>query len=119
MANGIRMRMKKFTVYRNKWLRGDAPKSMLRNGNGAKCCMGFLASGLGCIGITDKFFFNELAEKQRDKLPIALRPDGDNQDTLLADQIYEINDRCDISDKQREASLKRLFKKAEVIVVFK
>lgn len=110
--------MLKFTVYRDRWLRGDAWNSELLNGAKLRCCMGFLAEACGLHNNTIEGIrvFRLLPSEEFWKLPAAIRPvlDDDEpkvdgitryKDLATTVELYQINDDPDLEDEKREMQL--------------
>jgi len=113
----------KFTVERNKWLRGQgAAQSDLLNSAGKMCCLGFysLACGLryeNILHVTSPASIDDsLLTGELSKL-VELSSDGyvNTPDCL---RLMIINDDVELTDNQREARLKILFTKLNIEVEF-
>lgn len=112
----------KYTVNRKMWARGGrAGYPALRNDAGKQCCLGFV--GRQC-GIPISHLKNEPLpcnvenHTQRAKWPkwfINQRNGNNTKDCILA---AATNDKKDITDKVREAKLKKLFAKHGDRIVF-
>lgn len=103
--------MKKFTIDRKLWLRGEgSTKSKLfRPGDGKKCCVGFYANSLG---LTDERINNKstLAQVSASASNWAVSPD--------MDELYVSNDNPSTSDEFKEYRIKDLFAKHGIKVEF-
>jgi len=117
-----------FTVDRSKWRCGganvwDCKKApwadidpsvlgqggtFLRNRQGYKCCLGFVAEQLGAKGLTDKEFPRTVHPTHKKKLEGVLTYEGNH--TVLTVLSMRINDSNKINKKQRESQLRELFK---------
>ncbi len=117
--------VKEFTIVREKWIRGKAARyagmviSRLVTDHGQMCCLGFY--GVAC-GVPERNMLNVSFPNQ--VLPSRLN-DGINQFFKLPNEqrdtqirLIEANDKVDISAKERERTLKRLFRRIGVRVNF-
>lgn len=97
----------KFTIDRKTWLRGKHPSKLL-NGKGMSCCLGqvCLQQGIESKDILNIRVIPGLSSNCRAKLP----PDFANDLTLIG-PAYNINDRKDIEDAEREKLLQEHVKK--------
>lgn len=119
---------KEFTVYRSRWIRGQAI-GFLHKFN-KHCCVGFYA--LAC-GFTERqleevgrfetlaFESRHLGVSMEEKTKILhmdhtfFSGNKDNYET----RAYKVNDNPDITDEEREAQLTAIFAEADVVVHFK
>lgn len=107
--------MKKFTVRRSKWYRGDSGALLLTN-NGQMCCLGFAVNQI--CRVTKKDLLNEARPSNvlfRDT-PFT---HSEGQDRLFIEKVIDINDCEDISDSVREKRLTKIFKENGIKVTFK
>src|SRR5262245_41094891 len=95
----------KFVVTRSKWLRGRRVGSMLRNGKGLQCCLGFVAEQCG-ISPEDTLMVgmpgglpSDAAEKFYSVVPRG----------RVTARAAAINDDEWLSDAEREGGLRALF----------
>lgn len=110
----------KFTVKRKKWFRGKGSwNSNLLNSSGNMCCLGFyaLACGFEKSDIIDKLDPTNII-RHIDCIWKTKLLDKFGNSAACYD-LMSINDEGSISDKEREAKLKTLFKKMGVAVTFK
>jgi hypothetical protein len=126
--------MLRVEIDRATWLRGNPPKSMLRNAEGKMCCLGFASVcagflphelvGLGTVFAATslkKMKYPEdleglrvrLGQAEQDKLPF---PSSDL--STLEDVLMGINDRKLLTEEKREALLIRFGKEAGIEFVF-
>lgn len=118
--------LRAFTVYRDRWLRGDEADggSALLNGVGKQCCLGFLASA---CGIQNKFLLNArvlsgLRVIDASQLPIELRPVPSGVvmgETDIARNLYQVNDTRSITETRRELIITDIFRNLGIEVIFK
>ena len=112
--------MREFTIYRDKWVRGDRyhndyhlGRSALLNENDNMCCLGFL--GKAC-GISQKRMLNKTAPDD------VARNKHRNYPALSYDEwdkFVSINDNTSITNRQREDTLRSFFKNIGFKVSFK
>jgi hypothetical protein len=110
--------VEKFTINRTTWLRGE--QGTLLNAEKKMCCLGFysLACGLKPKHIDDHgspqevIQYNELIEWESFLL------NNDNMDTITCEKLINVNDDPHLNDKEREKSLKKIFKSNGVKVKF-
>jgi hypothetical protein len=117
-------KMKSFTVRRKKWARGGINgEAALLNDEGCMCCLGFAACQISRIPKTILFDEGEPngVYKSNSFLTVLEKLEDDSTEVSnndLANRAMAINDDTDISDKMREAKLKRLFRKHKIIINF-
>jgi hypothetical protein len=110
----------KFTVYRDKWIRGeDNPK--LLTVDDRRCCLGFLAKDFGYSDseIKDRSCLEDLCDLT--KLPYGLVEEQCSdywRDSLSVKEIMSINDNKNISCSNRESKLKELFNLINIQIIF-
>lgn len=109
----------KFTVFRDKWLRGIPEGSCLLSDTGSRCCLGHLARDLGA---TDDFLIRYSAPASSARGGFSgwpqflLTENGRNSE--VAFQLMRVNDLGGLSESEREAELTELFAKAGIDVTF-
>ncbi len=110
----------KFTVWRDKWLRGNSQRSALRIETGCMCCLGFLAKTLGA---TDELIdgYGTPEEVGAIEWPESLVVQGEDrhEDTDVCESIVYINDEAGYDDDEREAHLRDLFARAGIDIEFR
>ena len=107
-------------VKRSKWLRGAGPNGdsyLLHPTNRRMCCLGFLARAVGYKPCEIKGTHTPAYVKDPSKFPAAI-VSGDDDNTLLCDDMMDTNDSATLNDTQREYKLTRLFKKADIAITF-
>lgn len=104
--------MKEFTIYKDKWVRGDRHhngvylgSSLLLNDKGNMCCLGFL--GQAC-GVVDEAMRERCAPTYIHGYPVA-----------EWSGFIKVNDNTTYTDRQRQDKLRRLFKNIGFKVSFK
>lgn len=106
----------KFTIERSKWLRGQGSTvSALLCDNGKMCCLGFYALSHGS---TSESILNVKSPEQslsKDWAEKLVRGDFNNS---VCELLMTTNDRIDVDDAAREASLTELFASIGVEVEF-
>lgn len=80
------------------------------------CCLGFLAREMGYKPCKIRMVHSPAYTKDSSLFPDTIVFAGDN--TNLCNNMMTINDTCYITDEQREAKLKRLFKRAGIGIKF-
>lgn len=109
--------MKKFTVRRSKWLRGEDAGSLL-NDAGKMCCLGFAVNQI--CRVPKKKLLNYCTPSSvlgsEKETPFTLVGGVDRH---FIKQAVEINDCSLTPDKVREESLTKLFKENGIKVTFK
>jgi hypothetical protein len=111
----------KFTVWRDRWLRG-AGDGLLLDSNGHRCCLGFLGQQLGCSDDEQRSVGLPQELPSADKWPATLvlkRHGFGYTDAGPIDTIVSINDAVDDSDEEREAELTELFAAKGIDVEFR
>ena len=113
--------MKTVTVRRSTWVRGSiGGQSLLLNHDGNMCCLGFAICqvsrhirlcGLKGVGDPQKVFARASFLTQRNEY-------GEVLNNKFSNKAIEINDSNEISEKQREARLKRLFRANGIKLTF-
>ena len=113
--------MKSFVVSRRRWLHGTKRRQAegLLLGDGKQCCVGIYLSALGvddhCLSLVSRA--SEIAwclpEEAKWLLGSSDKPGG------LAHRLYGVNDRVGISQDQREAKVRKLFREAGIKVRYK
>lgn len=112
--------VKKFVVKRSKWYRGKGDEgSRLQTSSNKMCCLGFYAKecGLKKKDILDISSPGEVSfdiKSQWDTFLVQNRTSDFSEETFymdssIANDMMEINDSENISEKEREKSLKELF----------
>lgn len=109
-------KLKEFTVDCDKWLRGDAYDSCLKNSMNEMCCLGFLGEACGVKNFGYGIAFgasycypNELKEyKKYPKLPSG----------ITWKSFAKINDDPKFTDKEIIKLLREKFKKAGIKIKF-
>lgn len=116
----------KFTIERDKWLRGNESNSCLLNDRGKRCCLGFF--GQAC-GLTD----NQLLSKSAPGNVGMIGSDEWNRTMFLktgedfvpylhsmeANMLMRINDGTKYTDEERERLIIEEFAKLGIEVEFK
>lgn len=101
-------KIKKLSIIRSKWLRGETHSRLLRE-DGKMCCLGFLARACGATEgqIREK---STPSETTRVRWPAGMvnKEVGDTCSTVM---LMEVNDAIHKDHKKRERSIKRLFKR--------
>lgn len=138
MAKRVVKDIKKFTVKRENWLRGEKNDSrLLRYDDNKMCCLGFYARA---CGIPKKYILDESTPNESygnllnmntrwdsfliSKSDVCTDPflisvdDAYTDDSKSANELMKINDDDTISDKTRENRLKKLFLKNGIKVNF-
>lgn len=101
-------------VSRKKWLRGEQRKGcysyLRRKGDKKQCCLGFRArvGGAKACEIEGRWS----PEQVKSGPFFTAKFVEDYKDTQLAKDMMNVNDDEDMTDRVREARLKKLFKKA-------
>lgn len=114
------MSRRRFTVYRESWLRGNGTASGLLL-NGQRCCLGFL--GKAC-GIPDGEMYQvadpeSVAPELQSLWPETILSAESKTHTRLCGNILEENDCDDFeTDELREVALSALFADAGIDVTF-
>lgn len=119
---------KVFVVDRSKWFRGKGNEascpSYLRKRNGKMCCIGFVGqqSEVSNKAMKDKTTIHSLSLDDIGKFPEWMRRHTDvlapfSNDSDIG-KCYRINDETDITDRQREAKLRKIFKKHKMTIKF-
>lgn len=113
-----------FVVYRDKWLRGDAWKSVMLNDVGGRCCLGFYGKALG---MSDEDMIDEATPANC--LSARYFPEwlvsNMGGDTNFASTLMNANDDDHdaagepITDEKREARVKELFASKGIVVEFR
>lgn len=109
-------KLHKFTVDRSKWLQGNYNKafetdSLLCDGDGRMCCVGFLAKSYG-IPKTKMFgrgTIDDLSHPFDKKVPLTSRS---------LDPLYCRNDSENGTNLAREQALTKMFRKLDILVKF-
>lgn len=120
------MQIKKFTVDRRTWLRGEGGVSskLMRSSDGKMCCLGFLgeACGLTKTALRDNGDFTDLSRPLIAEIPQELVKRGDHvglySNTEIATQLMNLNDETGIDDIERERSLTCIFAQIGLTVEF-
>lgn len=116
-----------FTVSRAAWLRGDADSSMLLDGRGRMCCMGFYLRSCGVpeVDLLESMCIRDaLGQESKGDLEELERDVGFggksrySDDLSSAENIYAVNDDSSIPDGEREALLTALLAERGVTVHF-
>lgn len=128
-------KLKKLTIDRRKWGRGNTGGSLL-NKNGLKCCLGFACTALGFKnrdildeGIPSDLVSTYTKEKARSKSVEKSRAkkldwlveengSGKFRASSAVNQLVGINDDSLTSDNYKEAEITRIFKENGVKVKF-
>lgn len=119
----------KFQITRSNWLRGEADDPvLLRSPDLHMCCLGFLACAVGYdkTDLLDTRTPSTLVEDtQKNFWPhgmLDLHRDSKSQatqtDSMLAQDLMDINDSDQITDEEREAHLTLLFSEIGITVEF-
>jgi hypothetical protein len=122
----------KFTVWRDKWLRGDPKNSCLLNDQGCRCCLGFLGQE---VDIADRHQLSvglphEVSYQSADaakKWPVGLLEATDADDdssehfreSTVCNSIVHINDNKRLTDEERETKLTEQFASVGIDVEFR
>jgi hypothetical protein len=111
----------KFTVWRDRWLRGDAMRSCLLDGAGHQCCVGFLAEARAVPRgyLNQRSVVASLPNRERSKLPEFLNWNKHGTHDAVAMAVYNTNDDRTIDDAAREAELTKLFAAQGIDVEFR
>ena len=112
--------VKKFTVERDRWFRGDRNGSRLvRASDGTMCCLGFLGLALGNPRdhLVDRPAPGDTAFSGCSWPSWMLTSGGGN--SMVAGELMSINDDRTITDETRERSLTELFLRNGVEVEFR
>ena len=105
----------KFTINRRTWYRGQgADHSALLKQDGTRCCVGFYARALG-LKKADILCAPTLEDVNTGDRADYCDLEGSND---LQD-IYEINDTQDMTEKEREDQIKAIFEQHDVQVMFR
>ena len=112
------MKMKKFTVRRKNWARGDHPGTKLLSGDGYMCCLGFAACQVSRIPKKRLLYCGEPNEVYRASSFLTESYGYDVMNNDLAAQAMAINDDTRMDDATRELRLKSLFRDHKIIVKF-
>lgn len=112
----------KYTVNRKMWGRGGkGGHSSLRNNRGKQCCLGFVGRqcGIPIFHLKNEPLPSEvLSEEQCKKWPKWFINSSTKRSTQDVYKAAALNDSKDITDKVREAKLKKLFAKHGDRIVF-
>jgi len=134
----------KFTVYRDKWLRGgkngigETADAYLLDSKGCRCCLGFLGSVLGTpdLDMRGTGQPDELEDKRWPESLVCREPDPDSLDedgepfpdeppppllfgcTKVLSDLMDVNDRESLTDAQRETRITELFASVDIDVTF-
>lgn len=116
--------MKKLTIKRSEWVRGEGPwLSKLFTSKGKRCCLGFFGNSLGIpdremkeIGSPGKF--NEIFRNEIFRAKTTLFPEILDEFSVSYAEFIEANDDESISSYDRERILKGLFKRIGVEAEF-
>ena len=112
--------MKEFTIYKDKWVRGngyfkgnDFGSSALLNKEGNMCCLGFLGEACGIsrarmLNLTSPFYVDD--DHSNHNYPDVVK---DWSEFIL------VNDNKKLTDRQRQDRLRRMFKNIGYKVSFK
>lgn len=119
-------RSTEFTVSRATWLRGNASDSMLLDGRGRMCCMGFYARscGLPDIDLLESMRIRDaLGQEQKGALEELERDvvfGGKSRYSPIDvdENVYAVNDASYMSDADREAALTTLLAERGITVHF-
>lgn len=115
---------KHFTIDRSKWYRGGAvymkgrglgQDPMLENPAGGMCCLGQIAEQCGVSRRGRDYYYPRAIEEHQKAIPLLADAEGTSD---LALEAAEINDSTSISDRTREARLKRLFADQGITLTF-
>lgn len=111
-------KVNKFVISRKVWLRGEGPRKsrLLRTSDGKMCCLGIYmkACGVEDSELVDRQNLHQIDLYQSKDL-LELRRSIDFGES----GIYFTNDDKDISEEEREGSLKQAFKLFDIKVSFK
>ena len=118
--------MKKLTIDRNTWLRGDSKSSaLLRAEDGKMCCLGFCAvqSGIPADGIADLGRPDDVDTEFYELWPtglICVDEDADDEYSLsdVAERLIAENDSFYTPDSEREQRIASLFSSIGIEVQF-
>lgn len=114
----------KFKVIEDTWLHGPFPEgtntSVLLNGKGDRCCMGFLAQqcGIPDEALLDLPDFSHLERVHWEKLPEPFKPIGRWTEQTKAVFIYDENDKGDKNLEERKSRLRVMFDDVGIEVEF-
>lgn len=107
--------LKKFTINRAKWYRGRGYQgSCLLNEVGMMCCMGMWALFIGCDpkdikGVTTIDTIQKVSKEINNVLNEFRILQKSSDPSCFPRSIYELNDRPEINDLEREKELTRRF----------
>ncbi len=117
--------MKSFTVKRSTWLRGDLDGASVlhRERDGKQCCLGFLARQCQVPkkALMGKYMLRPHQTMTRGVVPRVYRkqlPEALMKKPALLDEIMTMNDSIEMTERTREAKLKKLFEAADIKVLF-
>lgn len=115
----------KFTVRRKNWLRGKGD-ALLLNENGSMCCLGFLGRACGLkkkdmleLGTPEDVDIEEPDKGTQFPYSIVDKHDYFMGNTGLCYEIIDVNDAPNLSSKEREQKLTKLFAEGGIEVTFK
>lgn len=123
----VRKDVRKFTVKRSKWLRGNGGVSQLLNNEGKMCCLGFYGRecGLRPQDIRDQATPSDVDDTRDEKIwnTFLIKDDTINtlnspRDSKAAVKLMRINDSKALSDEKREEKLTAEFLKWGIKVKF-
>lgn len=108
--------VKRFTIKRNEWLRGNPDEGKLLNYEGKMCCLGIYlkACGVPAEDLEDKDMPSELACEY--KLPAWLATEEDELVPVV--KLANKNDEAGLAPAVREKQLRELFKEQGIVVRF-
>lgn len=113
------MGLQEFTIDRKTWLRGDIKMSLLLNGKGERCCVGFFGQQICHISDRAMRGYSYLRSVLRGIIDTQTMGEfRRNVDIVALNLIYTVNDDATINDKERERELTRLFTKIGYKPVF-
>lgn len=110
----MKPKLKMLVIKRSEWLRGKTP-SYLRNYKGEMCCLGFACMQLlhlPVYAILARHTPSELLLRLNETLGAKLMELGlveAGGNTAICGRLMTINDDQKLTDRQREAALKKLF----------
>lgn len=114
-----------FKIKRSEWLYGEGSnRSYLHRVDDKKCCVGFYLEALGVdpnylkkIGFATAYLLgNNLPRTALWLEKVTLN--GNKLNSRVAEELYEANDQFYVNEKERESTIKDLFSKNGVTVVF-
>ena len=111
----------KLTIKRSEWLRGEGPDDslLLRQSDGKKCCLGFLALALDA---TEKYISGRASPANAPALSwpegFVLKDLDSRYENSGCIDLIETNDTTFLSETEREDALTKHFKKFDIDVEF-